>query len=99
MIVVNDVRYHGMTCIIMMQIDMYNSYVQVIPVRTTLNIDDDLLEQARLLSGLQEKTALVREGLKALIERERVRAASPGLVAQNPNLNPYRVVAATPLKG
>jgi Arc/MetJ family transcription regulator len=66
-----------MTCDIMMHMhynhaykNMYNSYVQVIPMRTTLNIDDDLLEQARLLSGLQEKTALVREGLKALIERE-----------------------------
>lgn len=39
-------------------------------MRTTLNIDDDLLQQARDLSGLQEKTALIREGLKALIERE-----------------------------
>lgn len=39
-------------------------------MRTTLNIDDDLLQQAQDLSGLQEKTALIREGLKALIERE-----------------------------
>jgi Arc/MetJ family transcription regulator len=43
------------------------------PVRTTLNIDDELLEKARVLSGVQEKTALVREGLKALIERESAR--------------------------
>lgn len=42
-------------------------------MRTTLNIDDDLLEKARGLSGVQEKTALVREGLKALIERESAR--------------------------
>ncbi len=42
-------------------------------MRTTLNIDEDLLEQARLLSGVEEKTALVREGLKALIERESAR--------------------------
>ena len=42
-------------------------------MRTTLNIDDELLQQARNLSGLQEKTALVREGLKALIERESAR--------------------------
>jgi Arc/MetJ family transcription regulator len=39
-------------------------------MRTTLNIDDELLRQARDLSGVQEKTALIREGLKALIERE-----------------------------
>jgi Arc/MetJ family transcription regulator len=39
-------------------------------MRATLNIDDDLFQQAQDLSGPQEKTALVREGLKALIERE-----------------------------
>ena len=38
-----------------------------------MNIDDQLLEQARRLTGLTEKTALVREGLKALIERESAR--------------------------
>lgn len=42
-------------------------------MRTTLNIDDDLLERASQLSGLKEKTALVREGLRALIERESAR--------------------------
>jgi Arc/MetJ family transcription regulator len=42
-------------------------------VRTTLNIDDKLLEQASGLSGIQEKTALVREALKALLERESAR--------------------------
>lgn len=39
-------------------------------MRTTLNIDDSLYEQAASLTGVEEKTALVREGLKALIERE-----------------------------
>ena len=39
-------------------------------MRTTLNIDDDLLEKARKLSGIREKTALVRAGLEALIARE-----------------------------
>lgn len=42
-------------------------------MRTTLAIDDDLLEKARRLSGVREKSALVREGLKALIERESAR--------------------------
>ena len=42
-------------------------------MRTTLNIEDDLLVKARRISGLNEKTALVREGLKALIERESAR--------------------------
>ncbi len=39
-------------------------------MRTTLNIDDTLLEEARLLTGIKEKTALIRTGLQALIERE-----------------------------
>ena len=42
-------------------------------MRTTLNIDDELFRQAQDLSGVQEKTALIREGLKALIERESAR--------------------------
>jgi hypothetical protein len=39
-------------------------------MRTTLIIDDSLLDRARELSGIQEKTALVRAGLEALIARE-----------------------------
>ena len=39
-------------------------------MRTTLIIDDDLLQRARELTGIQEKTALVRAGLEALIARE-----------------------------
>jgi Arc/MetJ family transcription regulator len=42
-------------------------------VRTTLNLDDDLLEAAQQLTGLSEKTALVRLALEALIERETAR--------------------------
>lgn len=39
-------------------------------MRTTLNIDDDLLAEAQKLTGQAEKTMLVRLGLRALIERE-----------------------------
>ncbi len=39
-------------------------------MRTTINIDDDLYAKAVELTGVHEKTALLREGLKALIERE-----------------------------
>lgn len=42
-------------------------------MRTTVNIDDQLLEQAQRLTGVSEKAALVREGLRALIERESAR--------------------------
>ena len=39
-------------------------------MKTTLNIDDDLLKEARRLTGVTEKTTLVRMGLEALISRE-----------------------------
>jgi hypothetical protein len=39
-------------------------------MRTTLIIDEGLLERARELTGIREKTALVRAGLEALIARE-----------------------------
>ena len=42
-------------------------------MRTTLNLEDDLLDKARKLTGIQEKTSLVRLGLEALISRESAR--------------------------
>ena len=42
-------------------------------MRTTLNIDDSLLQRASRLTGVKEKTALVRLGLEALIAREGAR--------------------------
>ena len=42
-------------------------------MRTTMNIDDKLLAEARQVTGIAEKTALVREGLRALVERESAR--------------------------
>jgi Arc/MetJ family transcription regulator len=42
-------------------------------MRTTLVLDDDLLAEAQRLTGMTEKTLLVRAGLNALIERESAR--------------------------
>lgn len=39
-------------------------------MKTTLNIDDELLREAQRLTGLAEKTAVVRAGLEALIALE-----------------------------
>lgn len=39
-------------------------------MRTTLNIRDDLIEKVSKLTGIKEKTTLVRLGLEALIARE-----------------------------
>ena len=42
-------------------------------MRTTVNLDDELLEKARQLSGLGERSELLREALRALIQRESAR--------------------------
>ena len=42
-------------------------------MRTTVNLDDDLVARAGQLSGLRERSALLREALTALIERESAR--------------------------
>lgn len=44
-----------------------------VPMRTTLALDDALLAEAQRLTGVTEKTALVREALRALIQRESAR--------------------------
>jgi Arc/MetJ family transcription regulator len=42
-------------------------------MRTTLNIEDELIDQASRMTGIKEKTTLVRLGLEALIARESAR--------------------------
>ena len=42
-------------------------------MRTTLALDDDLIREAQRLTGTSEKSALVRQALRALIERESAR--------------------------
>ncbi len=42
-------------------------------MRTTLNIEDNLIEKATKITGIKEKTTLVKLGLEALIARESAR--------------------------
>lgn len=56
-------------------------------MRTTLSLDDDLLEKAQALTGMSEKSALVREALKALIARESARRLAR-LGGSEPQLRP-----------
>jgi Arc/MetJ family transcription regulator len=42
-------------------------------MRTTLALDDELMEQAQAYTGIMEKSALVREALTALVQREAAR--------------------------
>lgn len=54
-------------------------------MRTTVVLDDDLLAEAQRLTGVKEKSALLRAGLTALIERESARRLSR-LGGTEPNL-------------
>src|SRR5690606_33098094 len=56
-------------------------------MRTTINLDDRLVEEAQRITGLNERTALVHEGLRALIERESARRLAR-LGGSEPNLKP-----------
>jgi Arc/MetJ family transcription regulator len=58
-------------------------------MRTTINLDDRLLTDAQRITGLTERTALIHEGLKALIERESARRLAR-LGGSEPRLRPVR---------
>jgi Arc/MetJ family transcription regulator len=45
-------------------------------MRTTLNIEDDLIDKAAKLTGISEKTSLIRLGLEALIAAESAKRLS-----------------------
>ena len=60
-------------------------------MRTTINLDDELLARAQELTGIKERTALIHEGLRSLIEREAARRlARLGGIAPNLEVPPRR---------
>ena len=56
-------------------------------MRTTITLDDELLERAREMTGIEERSTLIHDGLRALIQREAGRRLAalggsvPGAVA------------------
>lgn len=42
-------------------------------MRTTINLDEQLIQEAQRVTGTQERTALIHDGLRALIARESAR--------------------------
>jgi Arc/MetJ family transcription regulator len=58
-------------------------------MRTTLVLQDELVSRAQALSGLREKTAVLHEGLRALIERESARRLA-ALGGSETQLKPVR---------
>lgn len=58
-------------------------------MRTTINLDDELLFEAQRITGTKERTNLVHDGLRALIERESARRLAR-LGGTEPKLKPIR---------
>jgi len=85
---VHGVLFYGPVGLIEVLTSMYNSCI-IMHMRSTLNIDDDLIEKATKLTGITEKTSLVRMGLKALIAKESARRLAE-LGASEPKLEPIR---------
>ena len=69
----------------------------LVHMRSTLNIDDEVLRRAAELTGEKEKTALVRMGLEALIARESARRLAK-LGGSERRLSPIRRRRARPAK-
>lgn len=55
-------------------------------MRTTVNLDDHLLEEASRVTGVKERTKLLHDGLRALIARENARAIV-ALAGSDPGAN------------
>jgi Arc/MetJ family transcription regulator len=66
---------------------MHTSTGGSIAMRTTINLDDRLIDEAQRLTGTKEQTALIHEGLRALIERESARRLAR-LGGSEPQLQP-----------
>ncbi len=64
-------------------------------MRTTLALDNELVEEAQRLTGTTEKTALVRQALHALIERESARRLAQ-LAGSEPDAKPIPRRQSTP---
>ena len=56
-------------------------------MRTTLDLDEELIEEARELTGIREKTALIHAGLKSLLAREAARRLA-ALGGSEPRMRP-----------
>lgn len=74
---------------------------EVMFVRTTVNLNEELLSEAQRLTGIEERTALIHAGLRVLIERESARRLAR-LGGTEPQLEPVprrRSEAAADLEG
>ena len=56
-------------------------------MRTTINLDDELVKEAQELTGIKERTTLIHEGLRLMIQREAGRRLA-ALGGSQPDLKP-----------
>lgn len=52
---------------------VYDQCIKEDSMRTTINLDEHLIEEAQRITGTRERTALIHDGLRALIARESAR--------------------------
>ena len=72
-------------------------------MRTTVNLNKDLVTEAQKMTGIEERTALIHAGLRALIERDarrlaRLGGSEPHLSEPHPEEPPRRRSAANDTK-
>jgi len=86
----------NLTPVLLLSLTYMYELCMLVHMRTTLIIDENLLERARQLTGIRKKTALVRAGLEALIAREAARRLA-ALAGAEPRLRsiPRRRSGAT----
>jgi Arc/MetJ family transcription regulator len=53
--------------------DIVDAGIRALAMRTTVTLDDDLVAKAQKYTGIQEKSALIRAALEALVQREAAR--------------------------
>lgn len=70
-----------------MMYDLMHCRMREVNVRTTINLDDELLSEAHRITGTKERTKLIHDALRALIERESARRLAR-LGGTEPDLTP-----------
>jgi len=67
--------------------DIVDAGIRALAMRTTITLDDDLVAKAQKYTGIQEKSALIRAALEALVQREAARRLAR-LGGSQPDLKP-----------
>ena len=64
-------------------------------MRTTINLDEQLLGEAQRITGMKERTALIHAGLRALIEREPMLTTAQAALARSAGVSYVSAIASS----